>query len=151
MIMILSTYIYIVFLGSGGAEESCVRSYRLWAGWEGGGGGGATTGVYLRPFIFTETQEFRVEWDIHMQWVIVGRVKTECDGTRAETRFDLPAKWTSPFISAGLSVQSSTGFLGVRVKLKTAGYPLHSPLSTSLLLPCVAVCHQIPFPLYVTF
>ena len=36
-----------------------------------------------------------------------------------------------------------------RVKLKTAGYPLHSPLSPSLLLPCVAVCHQIPFPLYV--
>jgi len=27
------------------------------------------------------------------------------------------------------------------------GYPLHSPLSPSLLLPCVAVCHQIPFPL----
>jgi len=35
-----------------------------------------------------------------------------------------------------------------RVKLKTAVYPLHSPLSPSLLLPCVAVCHQIPFPLY---
>jgi len=32
--------------------------------------------------------------------------------------------------------------------MKTAGYPLHSPLSPSLLLPCVAVCHQIPFPLY---
>ena len=44
-----------------------------------------------------------------------GRVKTERDGTRAETRFGLPAKRTSPFISAGVSVQSSTGFLGVRV------------------------------------
>jgi len=43
------------------------------------------------------------------------RVKTGCDGTRAETRFGLPAKRTSPFISAGMSVQSSTGFLGVRV------------------------------------
>ena len=43
------------------------------------------------------------------------RVKTERDGTRAETRFGLPAKRTSPFISAGVSVQSSTGFLGVRV------------------------------------
>ena len=30
------------------------------------------------------------------------------------------------------------------------GYPLHSPLSPSLLLPCVAVCHQIPFPLYLS-
>ena len=45
----------------------------------------------------------------------ISRVKMECDGTRAETRFGLPAKWTSPFISAGVSVQSSTGFLGVRV------------------------------------
>ena len=35
-----------------------------------------------------------------------------------------------------------------RVKLKTAGYPLHSPLSSSLLHPCVTVCHHIPFPLY---
>ena len=43
------------------------------------------------------------------------RVQTESDGTRAETRFGLPAKRTSPFISAGVSVQSSTGFLGVRV------------------------------------
>ena len=44
-----------------------------------------------------------------------GRVQTERDGTRAETRFGLPAKRTSPFISAGVSVQSSTGFLGMRV------------------------------------
>ena len=44
-----------------------------------------------------------------------GRVKTGRDGTRTETRFGLPAKRTSPFISAGMSVQSSTGFLGVRV------------------------------------
>ena len=46
---------------------------------------------------------------------IMDRVQTERDGTRAETRFGLPAKRTSPFISAGVSVQSSTGFLGVRV------------------------------------
>jgi len=42
-------------------------------------------------------------------------VKTGCDGTHAETRFGLPAKRTRPFISAGVSVQSSIGFLGVRV------------------------------------
>jgi len=47
--------------------------------------------------------------------LFAGRVKTECDGTRAETRFGLPAKRTSPIISAGVSVQSSTGFLAVRV------------------------------------
>ena len=44
-----------------------------------------------------------------------GRVKTECDGTRAETRFVLPAKRTSPFISAGVSVQSAAGSRGVRI------------------------------------
>jgi len=49
------------------------------------------------------------------QCVCFSRVKTERDGTRAETRFGLPVKWTSPFILAGVSVQSSTGFLGVRV------------------------------------
>ena len=31
---------------------------------------------------------------------------------------------------------------------KAAGYPLHSPFSPSLLHPCVSVCHQFPFLLY---
>ena len=34
------------------------------------------------------------------------------------------------------------------IQCKTAGYPLHSPFSPSLLHPCVSVCHHIPFPLY---
>ena len=34
------------------------------------------------------------------------------------------------------------------VGCKTTGYPLHSPLSPSLPLPCVTVCHQIPNELY---
>ena len=34
------------------------------------------------------------------------------------------------------------------IQCKTAGYPLHSPFSPSLLHPCVSVCHQIPFLLY---
>jgi len=56
-------------------------------------------------------------------------VQTERDGTRAETRFGLSAKRTSPFISAGVSVQSSTGFLVVtldglfRVRMKPASLP----------------------------
>ena len=49
------------------------------------------------------------------------RVKTECDGTRAGTRFGLPAKWTSPFISAGFSVQSAAGSRGVRISGSNAG------------------------------
>jgi len=56
-----------------------------------------------------------LEINIRLHKFICIRVKTEPDGKRAETRFGLPAKRTSPFISAGVSVQSSTGFLGVRV------------------------------------
>ena len=53
--------------------------------------------------------------------VAEGRVKTDCDGTRAETRFGLPAKRTSPFISAGVSVQSAAGSRGVRISCSNAG------------------------------
>ena len=38
-----------------------------------------------------------------------GRLRLKCDGTRAETRFRLSAKRTSPFKSAGASVQSTNG------------------------------------------
>jgi len=77
------------------------------------------------------------------------------DGTRAATRFRLSAKRTSPFKSAGASVQSTTGSRGVpisgssagytilRVSVKGTGYPLHSPVSPSLPLPCVTVCLQV--------
>ena len=79
----------------------------------------------------------------------------KCDGTRAETRFGLSAKRTSPFKSAGASVQSTTGSRGVRISgsnagytifrgsLKGTGYPFHSHVSPSLPLPCVTVCHQV--------
>jgi len=91
------------------------------------------------------------------------RLRLKCDGTRAETRFRLSAKRTSPFKSAGASVQSTTGSRGVRIScsnrsnagytmfresVKSAGYPLHSPVSSSLPLPCVTVCHHISTGLY---
>ena len=84
-----------------------------------------------------------------------GRLRLKCDGTRAETRFRLSAKRTSPFKSARVSVQSTTGSRGVRISgsnvgytmfrgsVKSTGYPLHSPISPSLPLPCVTVCHHI--------
>jgi hypothetical protein len=88
------------------------------------------------------------------------RLRLKCDGTRAETRFRLSAKRTSPFKSAGASVQSTTGSQGVRISgsntgytmfqssVKSTGYPLHSPVSPSLPLPCVTVCHHISTELY---
>ena len=39
----------------------------------------------------------------------------KCDGTRAEIRFRLSAKRTSPFKSAGASVQLTTASRGVRI------------------------------------
>ena len=70
------------------------------------------------------------------------RGQLKCDGTR-RTRFRLSTKRTSPFKSAGASVPSTTGSRGVRISVSNAGYPLHSPVSPSLPLPCVTVCHRI--------
>jgi len=84
----------------------------------------------------------------------------KCDGTRTETRFHLSAKRTSPFKSEGASVQPTTGNRGVRISGSNAGYtmlrgsvngtgyPLHPPVSRSLPLPCVTVCHHISTGLY---
>ena len=88
------------------------------------------------------------------------RPRLICDGTRAETRFRLSAKRTSPLQAAGASVQSTTGSRGVRISgsnagytmcrgsVKSTGYPFHSPVSPSLPLPCVTVCHHISTGLY---
>jgi hypothetical protein len=55
-----------------------------------------------------------MKWDI-LQSYNMRRMCLKCDGTRAETRFCLSAKRTSPFKSAGESVQSTTGSRGVRM------------------------------------
>jgi len=93
----------------------------------------------------------------------MGILRLKCDGTRAETRFRLTAKRTSPFKSAGASVQSTTDSRGVRISgsnagytmfrgsVKASGYPLHSPVFPSLPLPCVNVCHHNSTGLYQVF
>jgi hypothetical protein len=60
----------------------------------------------------------------------------------------------------GASVSSTTGSRGVRISgsnagytmfrgsVKSTGYPLHSPVSPSLPLPCVTLCHHISTGLY---
>ena len=55
------------------------------------------------------------------QYTLV-RVRLKRDGTRAEASFPLSAKRTSPFKSAGASVQSTAGSLGVRISVSNAGY-----------------------------
>jgi hypothetical protein len=91
------------------------------------------------------------------------RLRLKCDGTRVETKFHLSTKRMSPFKVAGVSVQSNTGSRGVRISgsngsnagytmfrgsVKSTGYSLHSPVSPSLPLPCVTVCHHISNGLY---
>jgi hypothetical protein len=95
--------------------------------------------------------------------VIFTRLRLKCDGTCAETRFRLSAKRTSRCKSAGASVQSTTGSRGVCINGSNAGYtmfrgcvkgtgcPHHSPVPTSLPLPCVTVCQHISTGLYVQF
>jgi hypothetical protein len=51
----------------------------------------------------------------------IGRGQMKCDSTRAETRFRLSPKRTSPFKSARASVQSTTGSRGVCISGSNAG------------------------------
>ena len=51
-------------------------------------------------------------------------LRLKCDGTRAEARFRFSAKRTSPFKSAGASVQSATGSRGVRISGSNAAYTM---------------------------
>jgi len=91
------------------------------------------------------------------------RLRLKCDGTRAETRFRLSGKRTSPLKSTGASVQSTTGsrvlpisgsngsnagYTMFRGSVKGIDYPLLSPVSPSLLLTCVTACHHVATGLY---
>ena len=90
-----------------------------------------------------------------IKFLYCSRLFLKCDGTRSENKYRLPAKGTNPFKSAGASVHPTTGSRGVRISgsnagytmfrgsVKSTGYPLHSPVSPSLPLPCVTVCHHI--------
>ena len=119
--------------------------------------------------------------EIKFTWLIIyeakkpirgcdSRGQLKCDGKRAETRFRLSAKRMSPFKSAGTSVQSIAGSLGVRISgsnagytmflgsVKGTGYPLYSPVSLHLpsrASPCVitfqlestsGICHLAIHP-----
>ena len=123
----------------------------------------STTGLYLPEHLFLVYFINIYMFREYLGPSSGGRCQLKCDGTRAETRFRLSAKRTSPFKSEGTSVQSTTGSRGVRISgsngsnagytmlrgsVKGTGYPLHSPASPSLPLPCVTVCHHVSTRLY---
>ena len=71
----------------------------------------------------------------------------KCDGTRAETRFRLSVKRTSPFKSAGASVQSNTGSRGVRIKGSNARYTMfRGSVKGSGWLPTPFASFHLHFP-----
>jgi hypothetical protein len=110
--------------------------------------------------IFSKPERVREHRSLGNTGLDSSKLRLKCDGTRAKTRFRLSAKRTSPFKSAGLSVQSTNGSRAVRISgsnagytmfrgsVKGTGYPLHSPVSPTLPLPCVIVCHHISTGLY---
>ena len=63
--------------------------------------------------IGTLTQIYKKQQYLSFAWgmvaFLVSMARAEHDGTRAETRFRLSPKRTSPFKSAGASVQSTAG------------------------------------------
>jgi hypothetical protein len=92
---------------------------------------------------------------------ILCRLRLKCDGTRAETRFRLSAKRTSPFKSAGASAQANNGSRAVRISGNNAGYTMfrgsvkgtgyHSIRHCPLHLPSRAWPYAITFQLDSTF
>ena len=116
----------------------------------------SATGDHVPP---PPTQKREGEKINHAHALSIDRLRLKRDGTRTETRFRLSAKRTSPFKSAGVSVQSTTVSRGMRISdsnagytmfrgsVKSTGYPLHSPVSPSLPLSCVTVCHHFNWTL----
>ena len=112
----------------------------------------------VSPLIFRSTHN-RI-YSIWYLLTVIARARLKRDGTRAETRFGLSEKWTSPFKSEGESVQSTAGSRGLRIsgdtmdrpcseaQCKSSGYTLQSPISPSLPLPRVTVCHHVSNSLY---
>ena len=93
---------------------------------------------------------------------VFSRLRLKCDVTRAETRFRLSRETERVHLNrpVGTSVQSTAGSRGVRISgsnagytmfrgsVKSTGYSLDSPVSPSLPLPCVTVCHHMSTAVY---
>ena len=71
---------------------------------------------YLLSPVYVCTMQLTQPLD-HFLKTVYGIARAERDGTRAETRFRLSPKRTSPFKLVGASVQSTAGSRGVRISL----------------------------------
>jgi hypothetical protein len=73
--------------------------------------------VLTESVLATGLCSFKVETTVALHGCSC-RLRLKCDGICAETRFLLSAKRTSPFKSAGASVQSTNGSWAVRISLQ---------------------------------
>jgi len=90
--------------------------------------------TFMRTYTFPVLYDFEYwKWRfetcsefLHIAFTTVDRcrLRLKCDGTRAETRFRLSPKRTSPFKLAGASVQSTAGSRGVRISVSNVGYTM---------------------------
>ena len=82
-------------------------------------------------------------YSVEHKWFICSRARLKRDGTCTETRYGLSAKRTSPFKSAGGSVQSTTGSRGVRISSSNgsnAGYTMFWGTVQDYWLPTPLAC-----------
>ena len=95
------------------------------------------------------------QWVLQASWNVMAHAQKQDFVFRRNGRVHLKRR--------GASVQSTTGSRGVHISginagytmfrgsVKSTGYPLHSPVSPSLPLPCVTVCHHISTGVYTTW
>ena len=86
------------------------------------------------------------------------RLHLKCDGTNAEIRFRLSVKRMSQLnqrghqfswkLAAEVCASAVVMYTMFRGSVKSTDCPLHSPVSPSLSLLCVTVCHHISTGLY---
>jgi hypothetical protein len=84
------------------------------------------------------------------------RGQLKCNGTRAETNFvfwwngrvhlNRRRRQFNRLLAAEVCASAVVMFRG---SVKSTGYPLHSPVSPSLPLPCATMCHHIPTGVYI--
>ena len=112
-------------------------------------------------FATPSSPNFPFRLGAHQTFCSVGRLRLKCDGTRAETRFRLSAKRTSPFKSA--EGRQFSRLLAARL-CASAVVMLDTPCSEvvwrvlatyfirqfplQFLLSCVTVCHHVSTGLY---
>ena len=89
---------------------------------------------------------------VEASWNVMAHAQKPDFVFRRNGRVHLNRRWASVQSTTGSQVVrisgSNAGHTMFRGSVKGTGYPLHSPVSPSLPLPCVTVCHHISTGVY---